>query len=222
MKKETWMLLPKGKGKLEWALFNLKMRDSSSIDRVLETLGNAIDDCSRYINKAGGADPVVDSEVPIIEALLGTCYVTCQVFISEIVADAETIQGIAEDRKSPLNCLPAIKNRKMKSVLCALSPKVALIDAAANYFKHRCEWKSWDAPHPQQAKALNVLKGAMVHEFTDGNLRTVSRKLGNRSFGKTSTFLIILRLWQKQVYEIIDKEMQKTRTLKRSSKKSTP
>jgi hypothetical protein len=70
--------------------------------------------------------------------------------------------------------------------------EVQVIDAFANYFKHKAEWAGdWDKLKTLQLKTAQIIQAVGASQESTGNLRTGSKVLGNETYTNISTLAII-------------------------------
>ena len=114
----------------------------SWISEVLSSLEAAF----TSIENTGNDTPWFDGQFQIehAEAIYGVSFVTAQVYILGVTQDMNDI-------RTSLNCGPLNKIVYYKdSIFCDQSntPKILLVNAAANYYKHNDEWgEKWPTNH---------------------------------------------------------------------------
>lgn len=193
-----------------------------NLEIILLALGKAIGDCESAIQKAGATDneyyidAVTDDEVDVIEGLLGTAYVLCQTYITKIVSDVIFLHRY-HNRSNPPSRLKTTSDFK-DSILSFGSKvipdvgytEVQVIDAFANYFKHRDEWPpDWDKLDKRSAKTAEVIMSIGASSGCTGNLRRASEVLGNQMFKETLIFSDVVNNWCKKLYEAYEAELNK-------------
>jgi hypothetical protein len=182
-------------------------------EEVLDVLGRAIRAACARIDRAAKsgpdeyADAVIDTEVEIIEGLLGAAYVVCQTQITAIVQAALSCRaqvlrdGLAfpafGDRDHEVRCMGPRFNVQWS--------KIEVLWALANYFKHRDEWSSdtWTNPQRLERHTVPVILAAGLKPSSNGNLRDGAKALGNPDFADIVVFQTVIRGWADQVREAI-------------------
>jgi hypothetical protein len=181
----------------------------------VDVLGRGIKAASTRIDRAAESGPdeyedaVTDTEIEVIEGLLGTAYVVCQTRITAIaqaalccrtrlVADGLAFAAFG-DRDHEV--------RRIGPRFDSQSSKVELLWALANYFKHRDEWSSasWTNPQGPERHTVPVILSAGLESGSNGNLRSGAKALGSRDYAGISVLQMVVREWADQVREEIRK-----------------
>jgi len=190
------------------------------IKRALLSLSEAISDCISAINRAEKLgnqeylDGVVDEETYYIEEFLGIAFVVCQTDITYIVSKIKSLHKYCkESYRVELTVTDGKKESIMKlgSKLLRQIPYtlVQVIDAFANYFKHREEWDiSWDNLPASAQKTVKILRAVGVSPFSTGNFRMVSKKLGNKNFDNPIIFSDIIQDWRQNLHDKYEEELK--------------
>jgi hypothetical protein len=176
--------------------FSVKLRlleaaaDSDVHASVLDELGRAIKKCDQRIAASPSDDVAVDMNCELVEALLGTAHVVCQVKITAITEAAIELIGKADH-----------EIRAMGPSFNTAFSKVEVLWALGNYFKHRDEWElsEWAAPTGFRKFTIPALKAAGLHASSTGNLRTGAEALGDRVYSQTAVFRQIVDDWAAEV-----------------------
>jgi hypothetical protein len=88
--------------------------------------------------------------------------------------------------------------------------EVQVIDAFANYFKHREEWiGEWANLPKQSADTARIIQAVGASRGSTGNLRTGAEALGNESYADVVLFAEVLRRWLRSVHDAYRKELEK-------------
>ncbi|MFX0141730.1 MAG: hypothetical protein ACFFDN_49285 [Candidatus Hodarchaeota archaeon] len=193
-------------------LLHISLNDHT-LRRILSSLDNAIANCDRNIEESiltdnqDYIDDIVDFEVEVVENLLGTAFVVCQTYItavvSKIIALHKTYHRSFTDKK-------LITSGDTKSSILSFGSNIVknsnytelqLIDAFANYFKRRDEWKNnWKKLKGKSANTANMIMAVGANSGNSGNLRHASELLGNSSYDKTIIFYKIVNEWCLNLY----------------------
>lgn len=174
-------------------------------ERVLNEIGKAIEKSSSLVDEVENIQELmpeqrhatIDDEVEIVEYLLGTAFVLCQAYITEVVSRVKGLHKVAESWGTTLSTTSNKKEDILRFGYAKNSSSpVELIDAFANYFKHRDEWHwDWEKLNVQQKKTAKVIQEAGARSGSSGNIRQGSCALGNPEFTNTTLFLDRLEQW---------------------------
>ena len=172
-------------------------------ERVLDEIGNAIRKSANKMESIDEfpielIDQIIDDETEVIEYLLGTAFVLCQAYITDVVSTVMSLHKFADSKDISLKTT----TNKKKDILKfgyegnSFSP-VAVIDGFANYFKHRDEWGfNWQKLSKDSQKiTVKIIQSAGAESGGTGNLRQGSIALGNPHFAETGIFLDKLEDW---------------------------
>lgn len=158
-------------------------QDTTSLERLIGALSEAIKACSTQIEDAEKSgdndylDHVVDGECGVIEDLIGTAFVGCQIYITATVSGTKHFHDLSLEEAA----------HKKAAVLSVGSPilsptkytRVQVIDAFANYYKHKDEWGyAWADLKGRAAYVVPIIQAAGASEGSTGNFRTAAKALG--------------------------------------------
>lgn len=92
--------------------------------------------------------------------------------------------------------------------------KPQMINAAANYWKHRDEWnQSWakyKAEGKQTGKTIEKIEAAGAEESRLHNLREIAKSLGMESDDDSWTFIVApIQAWYSKLYALFNQELQR-------------
>ncbi|KAB8333110.1 hypothetical protein SD80_014695 [Scytonema tolypothrichoides VB-61278] len=202
--------------------------------RVLEELGKAIEKSTSLANELETdqkllpqqkdyIDYIIDDECLFVEYLLCTAFVLCQAYIVNVVSTVEKIhvrakQSLGRDLKTIPVCNEKSKERRKKILqfgqTLAFSYEgdyfsaIQLINAFANYFKHRDEWDvNWEELEGTQKDTAKLIQSVGAKFGCSGNLRQGSSALGNPEFTNTLIFFEKLQQWHIDLASAYDKEL---------------
>jgi hypothetical protein len=194
---------------------------STPLERVLQTLGVAVDACSGAITRAeisGDAayiDAVVDDECDVIENLLGAAFVACQADISAIISHVNRMHKRALSEGHHLassNCnkagILALDNQLVATWTYSY---VQVIDAVANYFKHRDEWRGPWAQFPpvsRQGKTVAIITVVGAKQGSTGNMRTSVTALGISNYSNLTILYEHIASWADNVATAYESELR--------------
>ena len=186
-------------------------------ERALDEIGNAIRKSANKVESIDELpteliDQIIDDETEIIEYLLGTAFVLCQAYITDVVSTAISLHKIANSK----NILLETTTNQKQDILRfghegdSFSP-AEVIDGFANYFKHRDEWGfNWQKlPRKDQKKTVKIIQSAGAESGCTGNLRQGSNALGNPDFVETGIFLDKLEQWHLALIDAYRTEFEK-------------
>jgi hypothetical protein len=194
--------------RLHMDLFEAESR-TDTLNRTLDALGNAICQCKKAIDQAKASGPpeygdaVTEGECEMVEALLGVAFVASQVSISRVVSRVMAIHRTA-GKKIPLTTTGK-KKPEIIRIGCQgdgedQPTEVELIDAFANYFKHRDEWPAnWDKLDNRQAQTKKVIESVGAKQGCSGNMRTGAEALGNTGYHDVGIFYRVIGRWEDAV-----------------------
>ena len=207
--------------KVHLTLFRLCLRDKA-LWRILSSLGQEVISCDKAIREMASqsedqesVDFFTDSECEVIEDLLGMAFVVCQTYITRVVHIILSLHkyhnGVAKGSSLSItgNNKDAILSFGSEHIENIGYTEVQLIDAFANYFKHRDEWSGdWNKLKHQGAKTANIIMAAGARPGSTGNLRLASELLSNREYKDTNVFINILDEWCKALYNGYSSELK--------------
>jgi hypothetical protein len=160
--------------------------------RIFGTLNQGVAECQKAFEAAqthGDADyiqSVADDESDVLEALIGTALVVAQ---TEIESAVKMVKRLHQRATSDGHTLVSSKSARHE-ILKIDSPmvtttnytRVEVINAFANYFKHRDGWEqSWNHLTGKEKFTVDVIVAAGAKESSSGNLRTALDTLGIQS-----------------------------------------
>jgi hypothetical protein len=190
-----------------------------SFEEVLRPLERAIIASARHVEEACAspdeewASAVIDDECDVAEELLGTSFVVCQAYVTSVVSRVQGLLQHADRQGVQLSSvLPARESvLRTSNSLCASTPftQVQVLDAFANYFKHRFEWPAvdWSKANKNAQKTIAIVRAVGGSEGSTGNLRTGAESLGNSNYTDLSVFSSILDGWRAGVSSAVEDEL---------------
>lgn len=174
--------------------------DVARLQRVLETLGDAIKASEKRLNdaqrtgNAEWAEVVLDEECAITGDLIGTAFVVCQTYITGVVSrvvalhrhhdnqnQTHPLQTTSGSKRQSTAASPSILRFGSRKIGRSGRTVVEIIDAFANYFKHHEEWVgNWTKLSGPSAKTAQTILSVGAKRGSTGNLRTGAERLGNK------------------------------------------
>ena len=161
-------------------------------------------------------DGIIEEKVYIIEDLLAIAHVICQTDIAYIVTRTKKLIEYVDKEHSYKISLLAGKDDLMKLdpfILASGSGAIQVINAYANYFKHKDEWTdNWNniltSKDARTRTTVSVLVSAGASEHSSNNFRSIAKQLGNHDFDKTSRYANILNTWREAIRNMIEVELR--------------
>ena len=198
---------------LEWFRIGLHadwLRD------VMTALGNGIKDSIRRLDKAGASkdaewmEAVAEEEGEVIERLLGGAFVICQVQITETWTRCQRVleRCKVKDWKPTKGEILRLGEQVQS---CPGRSKVEALDAAANYFKHREQWKDaeWKGLGKLQQPTADAVQEIGARPRSSGNLRTIAEALGLEHHKTLNPLFEMLEDWGSRVIGQLEKYIEK-------------
>jgi hypothetical protein len=184
-------------------------------ERVLGEIGNAIKKSANTVESdevlpSELMDQIIDGETMVIEYLLGTAFVLCQAYITGVISTIVSLHRFAESKNESFKTTTNAK----KDILrygCSENElsSVEVIDAFANYFKHRDEWgPNWEKLPSKNQKTVQIIQSVGAESGSSGNLRQGSAALGNPDFVDTMVFLDKLEHWYLDLIDAYSAEFE--------------
>lgn len=191
------------------------------LEDVLETLSNGIRNCGHAIDDAHTsgndeyASAVTDEQCYLIENLLGVAFVMCQVVITCIVSE---VMRLHDECTSAGHSLSTCENNRY-SILSVSSPpigssgftEVQIIDAFANYFKHREEKRFWT--RRKSAKTVRMITAVGASRGCTGNMRKGARSLGSSNYEDLRIWADKVRNWGSHIVKNLEAELNRLNLL---------
>ncbi|MCG8603524.1 hypothetical protein MJD09_00795 [bacterium] len=196
--------------------------DSPPADRVLNAIGKGI----RVIGESplpvneddetGYYQALIEEGSDLCEALVGTSFVVCQTYVASVVAAVKDVHksyclthhdtslcATGEDKYSIIG----FGSRRLPGSTYSL---VQVIDAAANYFKHKDEWtQPWSAMDGHRGRTAEIVMAGGAKEGSTGNLRCLANSIGNVTFDDMEVLVDILRDWANELHDAYEAELSR-------------
>jgi hypothetical protein len=194
-----------------------------NIERVLQPIGEGIErgilDTSTY-DWAGfneyQANVIMEEETDVVENLLGTAFVVCQTFISTVFSRICVLQSYYKKEHDGNNLSTTSVNKNDIMLFGSLKvmntdfSEVQVIDAFANYFKHRDGWiGDWNKLSKRKGGiTAQVISAVGASRGATGNLRTGAKVLGNETYSNVIVFANILNKWRQVLHNSYQEELE--------------
>jgi hypothetical protein len=191
---------------------------SSSYERVLNEIGLAISKSNSLINQVETEkeasqrekDWIIDDECDIVEHLLGTAFVLCQAYITSVCSVIRKNHSIAKSHGISLTTTEGTRPNIMRFGFSGNNDapsEIEIINAFANYFKHRDEWDRDWKKLKQGKETAEIIERVGASSGSNSNLRQGSIALGNPEFSNTAIFFQKLEQWRNNLGEAYKKEI---------------
>lgn len=191
---------------------------SLPLQRVLDSLGTAVQECDSAIGQATKSqdaeylEAVVDDECAVIENLHGAAFVICQAEITAVVSHVMRIHKDAMAQGHHLN----ISDGTKRGILSMGPPMpgftythVQVINAFANYFKHCEEWnRPWAELTGISEQTVVVISAIGASEYNTGNLRKAVESLGIPDYKQLQLLSDHVVRWAKAVKNSYESELR--------------
>ena len=164
-------------------------------------------------------EAVIDDETEKIEDLLGVAFIICQIYITKIISAVMSLRKRANGRDSiDLTTTNGEKIGIMQFGSSQTSTQkyspITMLDAFANYYKHRDEWKGdWNILTGRAAKTVKIIASAGASRGSTGNLRTGATYLKNSNYHSFHVFVDYLSEWQNKLTAAYKEELKEKRLL---------
>ncbi|MCI0453176.1 MAG: hypothetical protein L0Z51_12465 [Candidatus Latescibacteria bacterium] len=132
------------------------------------------------------AETYIEHESRVEEALLGASFVVAQVYISWVISEIVMLHNLATNRHVDLKTT----NKSKAAIMTVGSApavwskqdsgysQIQVVDAFANYFKHRDEWpSSWSELGDHQRRTACIIKSVGAVEGPNDNMRIGAQAL---------------------------------------------
>jgi|GEM_PF-1467116 len=188
-----------------------------NLDRLLVPVREAIVDASTSLEADREGDPDwfdchVDEETDVIENLLGVAFLICQCHVTEVVSKVVMLHKLYV-KNYPDNVLTTTSGSKRDIIGFGLDSvgsytAVTVLDAFANYFKHRDEWHGdWDTLPARSLHTAAIVESVGGSQGSSGNMRTGAEALGNPSYASVEVFAQVLRSWRTELADAYHNEL---------------
>jgi hypothetical protein len=162
---------------------------AAPLERVLDALSSAVTQCTQAIREAEATgdeehlNDVGEQQSDIVEGLLGAAFVVAQAHINGVVA---SMQRLAEHTLANGHPLTSCSGQRREILRIEPRPvgaspytRVEVINAMANFFKHKDEWTvPWShLKKPEQKNTAKIVLAIGGRESSTGNLRIALKAL---------------------------------------------
>lgn len=144
----------------------------------------------------------LDSDLELIETHLGCAFITCQVFLTAVVSRVKALHDYHQSQGTkPLATTSGLKRDILafgsSPVGTSGFSQIQVIDAFANYFKHRDEWsRPWSELRRQAKETAATITAVGAQEGSTGNLRRGAEAVGNTSYSDVESYGSLILAWK--------------------------
>jgi hypothetical protein len=189
------------------------------LSRILTPIAHAMRECQATIERAAKSrdsdwfDAALDDESEVTENLVGVAFVVCQAFSNSIIS---RIRLLHVCHKQDFNKRLTTTSGEKRDILAFANPLVGstkfshmqAINAAADYFKHHSEWdNSWRLTK-RNRETIAIVRALGASPGCSGNLRTMSKSLGNTSYHGTGMLSEIMTRWHARLHHAYSNELK--------------
>ena len=186
----------------------------------LEDLGSAIRKSEKRMNanrtNDGPDEDVVDFECERIEEMLELAFIACQLAITAVISRCRALHQTQGFRSKHQSDKWELMKRCNSGVSGTRYKQVAVIDAFANYAKHKDEWPlDWMRLKDQPSKTAKVIKRVGASPGSSANMRKgFQRILGHGDFKRVSELGNIVQEWGAKLARNYVSEMKAQKLLR--------
>jgi hypothetical protein len=191
------------------ALKRLEMAfDEHTLQEALLPFSHAITKIETAIDKARidhddvYADFFLDDDLDLMETHLGSAFVTCQVFLTAVVSRVKALHKYTRSQGRPAFSSTTSSKRDILATGSGPVPgstytQIQVIDAFANYFKHRDEWAvNWSTLDAQSRNTATIITSVGASQGSTGNLRTGAEALGIKFYHNIDACATVIANWK--------------------------
>jgi len=160
----------------------------------------------RYGSEA--AHMLAEEEQAVVEHFLGLSFVGAQTsYITQVVSRLTDLHQLASVRnKTELTTTTRWKRDILRygfrPAPKELYSQVEIVDAFANYYKHRDEWgPDWSILKDQQQQTASIISSVGAHQSSMKNLRTGAEHFGNPTYSNVCALAKVLSPWRKALVQ---------------------
>lgn len=164
---------------------------------------------------SGWADAVIDDGCSLIEDLLGTSFVVLQTYITAVRSAIIDLSQVCEKKfGSPLSFYsgPVSLLKFNGENLYSEPSAVEIINAIANYWKHRDEWgPDWDELDERSKKTAKLIQVAGLSCGSTGNLRNAAKYFGVNDLYNLKPIRYKVRSWGQLLLKMSEAEIERSK-----------
>jgi hypothetical protein len=194
--------------------------DHDIVEEVLGNLAVAIRRCHQRIEQASWEmeseqfDQSSNSESAIVDSLLGAAFVVSQTCIESVVSQVKSLHKYYRNETKRTLVSSTDNKKEILSVGSCLAKgskftEVAVIDACANYFKHRDVWSyPWSKATGLQANTIEVIESVGATPYDIENLAKGAQAVGIRVPETLHKLVDPLDEWRFKLYSLYQAELK--------------
>ncbi len=160
----------------------------SSLAPFTQAIGHvkSVIDRAMIQNDEAYQDFLLDDDLNLIENHLGCAFITCQVFLTAAVSRVKALHELTRSQgRVPFKTSTESKRNILAAAAAPLAgtpyTQMQVIDAFANYFKHRDEWDPrWSKLDKQSAYTASVIRATWLQARLYRQPADGSDELGQR------------------------------------------
>jgi hypothetical protein len=181
--------------------------DNVSLQRIASDLHEALSRVHDRIEKLPDEEWASDHayfESEVAEGLIGTVFVLYQTYLTSVVS---IVIGLAEDgyAGAPSKKVDILRLESPPITAAAGYTRMEVVNAVANYFKHRDEWPAdWSAAAGQTKNTIDVISAIGLSSNEHFNLAKAAKALGDDAFDGTCPLVREMRSWLDAVLKKIE------------------
>jgi hypothetical protein len=186
----------------------------------LEDLGSAIRQSEKRMNADRPSDSpdddLVDFECGRIEEILELAFIACQLAITAVISRCRGLHHTEGFRSKNKSGKWELTSRCNSWVSGTRYKQVAVIDAFANYAKHKDEWpRDWRRSKDQASKTAKVIISVGASSGSSANMRKgFERILGHGDFKRVSELGDIVQRWGTKLARNYERDMKAQKLLR--------
>jgi hypothetical protein len=188
-----------------------------NITVIAHEMGRLVARCQELqdANPPDVAKDIIDAEMDLIESLLGISFVACQSYISSVIRAVRNLHEACRSLTPPVS-LKTTSDRK-SDIIRACSREVGgtgyseiqVIDAFANYYKHKDEWAwDWNSPPEISKSTVSIIKSLGGSRGDTGNMRGAAEALGSDDTWDPQVFVKTLEEWGQELFRAYRGELR--------------
>lgn len=158
-------------------------------------------------NPPDEAHNIIDAEMDLIESLLGVSFVACQSYISSVIREVRNLHEACGSLTPPVSLRTTSKQKcdiikaRSREIEGTGYSAVQVIDAFANYYKHKDEWDwDWNSPPEISRSTVAIIKSLGGSRGDTGNMRGAAKALGSGDTWDPQVFVKALEEWGQELF----------------------
>jgi hypothetical protein len=169
-----------------------------------ETVSKVNDRIDKLPSNAEWASDEAYAESETVEGLIGTAFVLYQTYLTSVVS---SVKGLATDgyAGAPSKKVDVLRLESAPITAAVSYSRMEVVNAVANYFKHRDEWPAdWSAATGQTKDTVDVISAIGLSSNEHFNLMKAAKALGDDAFDGTCPLVREMQSWREAVLKKIE------------------